>query len=247
MPAFIYVRVSHVDSAKSGLSAEAQTGRAKAYYEFQVKPKDVPLHPDVFYDAAVSASRTPLLDRPEGERLNGLLRKGDHVIFPRLDRAFRGLKDYVMVVDIWQARGIVIHFADLGVDYSTATGRLVANVIATVAQMYSEQQSERLKEVAAFLKKMNRPVNGQKLLGFKLVNGRWAPDQNDRAVMREIERLHDEHGKTFQECSDHVERRLCEKEGREYKPASPFVKREWSRGRCRNAYLRWKDIQETES
>ncbi len=28
MPAFIYLRVSHVDSAKSGLSAEAQAGRA---------------------------------------------------------------------------------------------------------------------------------------------------------------------------------------------------------------------------
>ncbi len=53
-----------------------------------MKPKKTPLHPDVFYDAAVSASRTPLLDRPEGEKLNGLLRKGDHVIFPRLDRAF---------------------------------------------------------------------------------------------------------------------------------------------------------------
>lgn len=245
---YIYVRVSHRDSAESGISPEAQTERARAYYEFAVKPKDVPLHPEVFYDEAVSASRVRLWDRAEGAKLNAIVRPGDHVIFARLDRAFRNLHDYTTIITQWKARNIAIHFADLGgagCDLSTSTGSMVAATLAVVAQWYSDQLSERAKEVSAYLKKMNRSVNGKKMLGFKLVRGQWAPDPNDRAIMCEIERLHDKEGKTFQECSDHIERRLCKLEKREYKEQTNWVKRQWSRARCQAACLRWKDIVET--
>ena len=62
--AYIYVRVSHRDSANSGISPEAQTGRAIEYYKSLVEPEHrVPLHSEVLYDAAISASRVPLLER----------------------------------------------------------------------------------------------------------------------------------------------------------------------------------------
>ena len=91
--AFSYRRCSHQDSADTRLGLDTQTRAVEAWY--QVVNAE---HPGVgwsefFEDAAVSAHKRRFFDRPEGSKLNSRLRKGDHVIFAKFDRAFRNLRD----------------------------------------------------------------------------------------------------------------------------------------------------------
>jgi hypothetical protein len=261
-----YLRVSHHDSARSGLSPGAQLDQCRRYYLHVLVPKKVIWFglteiPDgldltkydpeleLLYDPAVSARHVPLLQRKGGARLGRMVRGGDHVIFAHLDRGFRAVLDHAALVTTWTSLGITVHYADLGVDLSTPQGMLVANIMAAVAQGHSDTLSERNKEIAARMKKLNRPCNGQKKLGYKLVNlgnhRQWLPDRPERAIMAEITRLRDEEGWSFEAISDSIEQRICEREGRQFRD-SAFFKRKWSPSKCRRAYFAYERILEEE-
>jgi hypothetical protein len=85
--------------------------------------------------------------------------------------------------------------------------------------------------------------------GFKPVkvgdHYQWAPDWEERAIMAEIVRLHDEEGFTYSAISDSVEQRLCEYEEREFR-RSAFFKRKWTPSKCRRAYFAYERILEEE-
>ncbi len=137
----------------------------------------------------------------------------------------------------------------MGVDLGTPQGMLVANIMASVTQGQSDLTSQRNKEIAARMRKLNRPCNGQKKLGYKLAgpkgNCQWVPDMQERAIMAEIVRLRDEEGRTWQTISDSVERRLCEYDGRQFRQ-SAFFKRKWAPSKCRRAYFAYKRILKEE-
>ncbi len=125
---------------------------------------------------------------------------------------------------------------------------LVANITASVAQGQSDLYSERNKAIAARLRKMNRPTNGTKRLGYKLAGkGKhryWVPDKEELGIMAEIVRQRDA-GESFEWISEHIERRMCELDGRTYKK-SAFFKRQWTKGKCwraYRAYRAWQEIQ----
>jgi DNA invertase Pin-like site-specific DNA recombinase len=145
----------------------------------------------------------------------------------------------------WEARGVTIHFADLGVDMSSPAGRMVTSVMAVVAQWFSDQLSDRQKETAAWLKETNRAVNGKKLLGFKLHNGQWAPDHQERAVMAMIEKLRDQCGLTWKAIENRLETDLAAHNKRRTLGRG-HPDRPWKKHKVRAAYLRWKEIQERE-
>ena len=242
--AYAYIRVSHKKSEQSGLSPEAQSDRCRNYYEYRIKPEGVDYYDGpLLYDAAVSARHVPFQLRPAGRRLFEMVRPGDHVIFAYLDRGFRELSDYTKLIDLWDTMNVTVHFADLGVDLSTGPGRLVANIMASIAQGQSDLISERNKEIAARMRRLNRPLNGKKRLGYKLEGPpkyrQWVPDEIELSIMAEIVRLRDDQGMTWQEVSDKIEQDLCTHEGREFNP-SVFVKRKWSWEKCRRGYEAFK-------
>ena len=243
--AYAYLRVSHEDSAKSGLSPEAQFHRCKKYYEYRIQPEGVDWCDQMLYHDAVSARDVAFGLRPAGGKINRLLRPGDHLVFAYLDRAFRNLQDYCNTIVVWASMDVTIHFVDLGVDFSSANGRLMADIIASISQWFSNDRSERCKEIARQLKRMNRPVNGQKRLGYKLVgppkDRQWVPDVIELSIMAEIVRLRDEKGMTWQEVSDSVEKRLCEYEGREFSQ-SIFFRRKWRWDKRRRGYHAYKQF-----
>ena len=89
--AYPYLRVSHQDSARSGLSPETQLARCHQYFELRgLVEQGVRFYDDeLLYDPAVSARHVPFLDRKMGRKLQRMLQPGDHVIFAHLDRASR--------------------------------------------------------------------------------------------------------------------------------------------------------------
>ena len=58
--------------------------------------------------------------------------------------------------------------------------------------------------------------------------------------MGQIVRLRDRARMSWEEISDLMESQVCQAEGRQFNK-SAFVKRKWSRFRCRRAYVAYKE------
>jgi len=250
--AFHYCRVSHQYSAATGLSAEAQHGLCRQYYEIrQLQKQGVQwFEGRRIYDPAISARHTPFLERPMGGWLHDQLRPGDHVIFAHMDRGFRAVLDWAALIDVWQRKRIIVHVADMGVDLSTGPGMMIANIMASVAQGHSDMLSERNKAIAATLRKLNRPRNGVKPPGYKVVGKRgkrrYAADELDRAVMSYIEYHIDKKGLSLQQVADAVNRKFCKWQKRRF-VKSQFQNHRFSRQRVHLWYRKWKTIQAEEA
>lgn len=239
--AFIYVRCSHLDSEHSGLGMIAQEKAARHYLESAQQRGIIDAElVDVLKDKSKSAYKIPLFHRPQGQRLIHLLGRGDHVIFGRMDRAFRSVKDFCNVVPMWLSQGITPHFADKAFDMGSANGRLMAHLIVAVAEWESAIKSERTKEALAARKAQGRPVNSETPTGHRrTVRGnivQFVPDEYSMSIIEEVYRLRTIEKLSFDRISDAIEVRLSEYEGRPYKKRSAWIKRDWGTSRCQRAY-----------
>jgi DNA invertase Pin-like site-specific DNA recombinase len=240
-----YIRCSHRDSEESGKGLKAQHDIIERWVEFI--RRDYPsLPPEVTWveDLSVSAFKIPFAVRERGSLLHAGLNDGDHVVFAYHDRAFRNTVDCLTTLKDWKKRGVVVHFADIRVDISTAQGEMFITSLASHAQMESGMKSERVKEVFSAFKDQGRKSNGHAPMGFKLVgqrgaNGKWAkvhvaPDPEARRVMAEIVRVRDKYGWSFAKISDYVEEWLAAQQSRQ--ASKPWEKRKWAVLRCARAY-----------
>ena len=237
--AYAYVRVSTVDQAANGLSLDTQEQSAKAYHNMltsQERYKD--LEWGGFYnDGGQSAWKVCFSERKQGKKLLAKLEPGDHLIFCRLDRAFRRITDAINQMDEWMRQGIGIHFVDQGLNMDTANGRLVVNVMTVVAQWESDIKSERCKEVHARKKSEGKPVNQKVPQGKKLVgtgeNKRYVRDTSLLLYYRYIRILRGK-GMSFAAISDRIEDVLAARENRKPVPRVHFKhKRAWTTDKIR--------------
>lgn len=135
-----YLRVSTEEQANSGLGLEAQRDTIRRYAD--AHGWDV-----VWYmDEGLSAKS---LDRPQLQaaldRLNVTVKRRDvdGIVVAKLDRLSRSVVDFAGVLELARARRWSLVAIDLGVDTSTATGEMVANVMMAVAQWERRVIGER--------------------------------------------------------------------------------------------------------
>lgn len=98
---------------------------------------------DELHVEKVSASA---MKRPVFEEILTKLKKGDSLVVWSLDLAFRSTKDALEQADHLNSRGIDFHIVSLGVDTSTADGRLAFTVVAAVTEHERNRLSERTKQ-----------------------------------------------------------------------------------------------------
>ena len=233
--AFAYIRVSTVDQAENGFSLDAQKDAARAYYEMLLHQERYPeLKWGGFYsDDGQSAWKLPFSHRKQGSKLASRIKPGDQIIFCKLDRAFRRLKDAINQMEDWFRAGIGVHFVDQGLNMDTANGRLVINCMSVFAQWESEIKSERVKEALARKKRNGQPVN-QKVPSGKVTvgsgkNKRFVLDPSQRPVIRLI-KFYRNCGMGLGSISDRLEELLAARDGRTPTPAVHFkLKRAWSK------------------
>ena len=72
-------------------------------------------------------------------------RQFDAVLVFKLDRAFRSVKDMHDTIDAWQMIGVSFLSVRESFDTSTAIGRLMTNLLASVAEFELEMISERVR------------------------------------------------------------------------------------------------------
>lgn len=180
-----YLRVSSRAQAVSGLGLAAQLQRIRAEQR-RLQAAGATLG-RVYEDAAISAARHPLLDRPAGSALDAVVQAGDHVCIAMLDRAFRSQRDAAVTLEYWLARGVTAHLLDIGADTSTPLGQLTVGILAAVAQWESQRIGERICEAKAAQRRAGCATNGRARLGYRLLRGgHLRPDDRQRRIHRSI-------------------------------------------------------------
>lgn len=140
MKVILYCRVSTREQADSGLSLEAQRAKLTAYA--QAFDLDVV---DVIQDAGETAKT---LKRPGIQRALKMLRSGDAdgLVIVKLDRLTRSIANWQQLIDDFFSKGKELFSVADSIDTRSAAGRLVLNVIVSVAQWEREAIGERTRD-----------------------------------------------------------------------------------------------------
>ncbi len=164
---FGYRRVSHLDSVESGLGLNAQQRRNDAYIQRLLNSHPGLRHGANYVDEGVSAFKNPFRQRQQGKLLDQQLQSGDHVVFARLDRAWRSIMDMMETLKDWEQRGIHVHFVDIGLDSTSLMGQLSIRLMCVLAEWESESTSIRTKGALSRLKAEGKRWNCKIPPGFK--------------------------------------------------------------------------------
>jgi DNA invertase Pin-like site-specific DNA recombinase len=154
-----YCRVSTAEQAAGGVSLDDQRAKIAAYaqlYGLEIV--------DVIIDDGVSAKT---LDRPGLRRALAMLDAGeaDGLLVTKLDRLTRSVRDLGELLDTHFGEGgcALLSVADQ-IDTRTAGGRLVLNVLTSVAQWEREAIAERTSSALCHI----RDVEGFRLGGVPI-------------------------------------------------------------------------------
>ena len=187
MKAIGYIRVSTDEQAREGLSLEAQEEKVRAYaiakgWKLLGIIKDEKSAKD--------------LNRPGIQQIiNGCQGKDfDVVIICKLDRMTRNVRDLgYLVQDVFEKNGVAFSSIADNFDTTTANGKLVLNILGSVAQWERDIISERTKDALAHKRLVKRERAGVVPMGYDLAeNGRdLIPNQEELEIVKKVRSLRD--------------------------------------------------------
>lgn len=151
-----YVRVSTEQQAQEGVSMDAQRSRLRAHCQAQ----DITLV-DIVTDDGYSAKS---LDRPGLRQALGMLTAGqaEAIIVVKLDRLTRSVKDLGHLCDTYFREGLPYYLLSVSdaIDTRSAGGKLILNVLMSVAQWEREAIGERTHEAMVELRRQGVQLGG---------------------------------------------------------------------------------------
>lgn len=181
MKVFLYTRVSTAEQAGKGESLEVQQRQATGYA--MMRDWEVSA---TFIEAGVSGS-VPLADRPEGARMLALVRKGDVIITPKLDRMFRNAADALGTLEALKEMGVGLHMIDLGGDVcGNGISKLVFTILSAVAESERDRIRERIRDVKRHLAAQGVYGGGARPFGFDVIDGRLVPNEAEQVALKDI-------------------------------------------------------------
>jgi DNA invertase Pin-like site-specific DNA recombinase len=125
---------------------------------------------DVFAD--VTSGTRAAIERPGMKKLLEYAEEGDTVVVWRIDRLGRSLIDVLNTVNLLRERGVQVRSIADGIDPATATGRLMLNMLATLAEYERELIVERVRAGIAAARtngtRFGRPVSDPVMIAEKL-------------------------------------------------------------------------------
>ena len=139
----LYIRVSTEEQAMHGISLSAQEDHLVKY----ARERNYKIV-DIYRDEGCSA-RKPVMKRPVMLRLLEDVKAGkiDRILFTKLDRWFRNVREYHNVQDILENHGVTWQATLEDYDTLSANGRLRVNIMLSVNESEADRDSERIKFV----------------------------------------------------------------------------------------------------
>lgn len=179
-----YIRVSSEEQAESGLSLAHQRAKIEAY----ALAMDLELAA-IIEDAGKSAKN---MNRPGLTHALEMIRRkeADSLIILKLDRLTRSVKDLGTLVETFEKTGAALISVQDSINTTTAAGRLVLNVLGSVAQWEREAIGERTA-AAMRVKQERGELVGRVPYGFDLdTDGRTlTPNQGEQETLSLLREL----------------------------------------------------------
>lgn len=192
MRAATYCRVSTAEQAQHGTSIDDQRGRTRSYIE----AKGWTLVEE-YVDQGVSGS---LARRPALDRLMAAARNGDVdvIVTTKLDRFGRSVSHLSTVIPHLEDLGVAFVSIAESLDGTTATGRLMRNILASFAEFEREQITERMVTGQENVARAGGTAGGPPPFGYRIVGGdrmsRLEIDDDEAGVVRTAVELVLDHG-----------------------------------------------------
>lgn len=171
----LYERVSTLEQSTKGYSIETQ----KANLEEYCKEKNLKIV-DHYTDEGISGTKPPL-QRPGLQRLLDDVQAGkiDVIIFTKLDRWFRSVKEYYKVQDILDKHKVEWKAIHEHYDTTTANGQMAITMFLAIAQNERDRTAERIKVVLEHKRK-----NGEVCFGGPSAPFGYKKERDKNGILR---------------------------------------------------------------
>lgn len=169
-----YVRVSHEEQVRNGISIDAQISALEAYSSAN-NYKVVKVYVDEGISARKSYKKRPALLEMISDCQQG---KIDLILICKLDRFFRSVPDYYAVME--QIGNIPWKAIQEDYETETSAGVFKVNIMLSVAQSEADRASERVKAVFDYKRQKGEALTGSTATGYKYVDGKWIKDPDEQ-------------------------------------------------------------------
>jgi DNA invertase Pin-like site-specific DNA recombinase len=177
-----YARVSTDEQAREGVSIESQIKKIEAYCT--VKEWDL-LNVEV--DKGISAKN---LKRPGVQKVLRAVKSGEiqALVVYRLDRLSRSVADIDKLIKLLEKSDVALVSMQESLDATTATGRLMVNLLAVVSQFQRELIAENTRDALHYLKS-NGKAYCRPVYGFDVEDGMLLQNGEEKKVIEHIKAL----------------------------------------------------------
>jgi DNA invertase Pin-like site-specific DNA recombinase len=160
--AYGYCRAS---TGKQTLTFEAQRQQIERYYKQKLEGEGYEWG-GFFEDKATSGGK-PFTEREQGLRLFVAAQPGDAIIWTKMDRAFRSVRDGANTLHLLKQKGISIHSIDINLDTSTALGEFVCHLLMLLGELERSWVSTRTKEAFDARRRNGQPAGSVTPAGWR--------------------------------------------------------------------------------
>lgn len=176
--AALYCRVSTDEQALNGDSLRTQLDALTKYAvknDYQIIDK--------YIDDGYTGTN---LNRPHLQRLLSDIKEGkiDIVLITKLDRWGRGVSNYYKVNDILEKHNVYWKTIFEDYDTSTTNGKLLVNIMLSIAENECRVTSDRIKVVFKNKILSNEVVTGKVPFGYKIRNKKLIIDENNSKIVK---------------------------------------------------------------
>lgn len=162
--AYGYCRAS---TGKQTLTFDAQQQAIERYYKQKLEPEGYAWG-GFFEDRATSGAK-PFTEREQGLRLFVTAQPGDAIVWMKMDRAFRSVRDGANTLHLLKTKGISIHSIDINLDTSTALGEFVCHLLMLLGELERSWVSTRTREALEARRRSGKPISRSTPAGWKPV------------------------------------------------------------------------------
>ncbi|SEA05345.1 recombinase family protein [Selenomonas ruminantium] len=178
--AALYIRVSTDEQARHGYSLDEQRHTLEDY-----AARNGYTIVDIYADEGATA-RKALKNRHELQRLLADVRAGliDCILFIKLDRWFRNIRDFYTVQDILDQHGVKWIATQEDYNTTTSAGRLNLNIRLSIAQNESDQTGERIRFIFDGKRRRHEAIAGHVTFGYRVEDKHYVIDEPQAAIVR---------------------------------------------------------------